>query len=233
MMNEAREDVLLREQRYWESKSTFEWLSENGIRSVLSQIPEIRGDVLELCSGSGMFTKRVPKRYNSYTCMDLSQPLLDELASQIPDVHIVQGNAEEPEFADNSFDTILVFAGLHHLPRLERTIEASTHMLRPGGSFIAFEPNAKCWYRKPMLPLKKLLNLYTEDERFLEPDHIRHIMLDSGLCDLKVDYTTPEYNPEHLASSMNKLLAEFIRIASKVSPGPRWQTFFIVRGIKE
>jgi ubiquinone/menaquinone biosynthesis C-methylase UbiE len=233
MMSEARDEVLLREKRYWEAKTTFEWLSERGIRTVLERIPEINGDVLEMCSGSGMFTRHVPKRYNSYTCMDLSQTLLDELALRIPDVQIVQGNAEEPEFEENTFDLILIFAGLHHLPNLERAIVASERMLKPGGSFIAFEPNAKCWYRKPMLPLKKLLKLYTDDERFLEPQQVHQTMDECGFRKTRIDYVTPEYNPEHLASSLNRLLAKFIYIAAKMSPGVRWQTFFVIQGIKE
>jgi len=42
--------------------------------------------VLELCSGSGMFTKYVKKEYNSYTCLDLSNTLLDKLNDFIPHI---------------------------------------------------------------------------------------------------------------------------------------------------
>ena len=126
-----------------------------------------------------------------------------------------------------------MFAGMHHVPNVERAIEASKRILRSGGIFVAFEPNNECWYRRPMLPLKNLLRLYTDDERFLRPSEVLRMMDERGFREVKIAYTSPEYNPEHLSSTVNKLLAKFIHIASSMSPEPRWQTFFIIRGIKE
>jgi SAM-dependent methyltransferase len=231
-MNPEQKAFLKRERDYWEALTEFEWLSESGIESVLDLLPPIRGDVLELCSGSGMFTKRVPKKFKSYTCLDLSQSLLDSLLRVCPDIIPVQGNAENPEFPPASFDMVLVFAGLHHIPDEDKAIENAYTLLRPGGLLVAFEPNADCWFRKPMLKLKKILNLYTDDERFLVPGDISQKMGSTGFKDIEIKYRTPEYNPEHLRTLLNKLLSRLMMIASRLNGAPNWQSFFVIVGTK-
>ena len=230
--NTEKTKLLEREREYWEAVTEFEWLSEDGIRSVLGLFPPIHGDVLELCSGSGMFTRRIPEEYLSYTCLDLSQSLLDRLHTDLPNITPTQGNAENPEFPPASFDMVLVFAGLHHIPDEAKAIKRAQELLRPGGVFAAFEPNADCWYRKPMLRMKQLLNLYTEDERFLKPDDIHQQMKTAGYKEIELKYLTPVYNPAHLRTGFNKILSSMMMIASKLNNAPRWQSFFIILGYK-
>src|SRR5690348_5318785 len=97
VMKEA-EQILENEKIYWTRKSEHEWLSDEAVQSVIALMPPITGDVLEMCSGSGMFTKKVPRQYQSYTCLDLSPSLLKTIQSARPDIQIVEGNAEEPPF---------------------------------------------------------------------------------------------------------------------------------------
>jgi len=224
--------ILDRERAYWESHTEFEWLSERGIQAVLDVIPPVRGDVLGLCSGSGMFPKRIPVEHNRYFSLDLSQSMLKKQYEMIPKIYPVVGNAMHPSFLSSSIDMVLVFAGLHHLPNVKIAIQNSYRILRPGGQFIAFEPNADCWYRKPMLWLKKYLNLYTEDERFLFPEAVKDDMKDVGFRENKIQYLTPEYNPDHLNTSFNKVLSIFVKIAAQINQGPNWQSFFVIVGKK-
>jgi len=232
-LKSGKQSYLRRERKYWEAQDEFEWLSETGIETVLNLIPPITGDVLELCSGSGMFTKRIPGEFDSYTCLDLSRPLLENLQQTLPDIIPVVGNAENLNFLPSSFDRVLVFAGLHHVPNETRAIEAAFTLLRPGGLFIAFEPNANCWYRKPMLKFKDLLGLYTQDEHFLHPETIYQKMRLSGFKKVDLKYCTPEYNPAHLRTHLNKLLSSLMRIASNLSGSPSWQSFFVICGQTE
>lgn len=229
-MKSSHKKILAREKDYWDSQEAFEWLSEQGIQSVLDVIPPVQGDVLGLCSGSGMFPKRIPVQYNRYISLDLSQPLLLKQRLDIPQIIPMVGNAENPALLSLSFDLVLVFAGLHHVPDENKAIHNAYRLLRPGGQFVAFEPNANCWYRKPMLRLKSILNLYTEDERFLIPEEIRDKMKNAGFVDIKIKYLTPEYNPAHLKTFLNKMLSNLIRIAASVNQGPYWQSFFVIVG---
>ena len=56
-------------------------------------------------------------RSRTLTGLDLSNTLLETLRRKMSGVALVQGNAEDLSFADESFDAVVVFAGLHHLPR--------------------------------------------------------------------------------------------------------------------
>jgi ubiquinone/menaquinone biosynthesis C-methylase UbiE len=230
--NSKQAEHLAREREYWSACDEFEWLSEQGIQSVLNLLPPIQGDILELCSGSGMFTKRVPKQFTSYTCLDLSKSLLENLHKQLPEIIPVLGNAENPDFPSASFDMVLVFAGLHHIPDEAKVMRSAYKLLRPNGVFAAFEPNADCWYRKPMLRMKRLLKLYTEDERFLHPADIYQEMEKAQYKKIELKYLTPGYNPTHLRTTINHMLANLMRVASKLNNDPAWQSFFIIKGYK-
>jgi ubiquinone/menaquinone biosynthesis C-methylase UbiE len=224
--------VLEREQDYWEAQTEFEWLSESGIRSILDIIPPVQGDVLEFCSGSGMFTRRITPTYDSYTCLDLSQAMLVYLYQRVPQIMPVVCNVEDPGFKRSSFDMVLVFAGLHHVPNENLAVQKAYDLLRPGGVFIAFEPNASCWYRKPMLKIKNLLKLYTQDERFLHPDDLHKKMELAGFVEIETRYRTPEYNPTHLDTLLNKFLSGWMHFFSSLNPVPTWQSFFVMSGKK-
>lgn len=232
MRQSTHKNILVREKSYWDSQKKFEWLSDYGIQSVLGKIPPIYGEVLELCSGSGMFSKLIPANYDSYISLDLSQSMLEKQCHDIPWIKPVVGDAENPTFVSSSFDLVLLFAGLHHLANISRAIQNGYRVLRPGGQFVAFEPNASCWYRKPMLRIKNILKLYTEDEKFLYPEDVKDYMAKTGFCDIEIIFLTPEYNPAHLKSSLNKMLSHLMMIAAQINRGRYWQSFFIIRGKK-
>ena len=229
-MNTSQDEVIAREREYWEARSDFEWLSEASIKKVIAAMSPLRGDVLELCSGSGMFTKRIPATYETYTCLDLSESLLNTLSQELPQITPIQGNAEEPDFPRGSFDTVVVFAGLHHLPDVHKAIRSAYRILRPGGSFACFEPNEDWWYRKPMLPLRNLLGIYTSDEKFLKPADVLAAVEKVGFQNIAVQYLTPTYHPSSLKTPFPKMLASMIRIASNLNSAPNWQSFFVISG---
>jgi len=226
--------IVEREKRYWEDKKDFEWLTADSIESVVSLLPPVgkECDVLELCGGSGMFTKRMPKTFRSYTALDLSSTLLKALKAAVPEAAVVQGDAQRPDFGERSFDLVVIFAGLHHMPDIRTTVANAFRILKRGGAFVCFEPNDACWYRRFMLPLKGLLGLYTEDEKFLRPDSVAEDLREAGFTDLRTRFLSPTYNPEHLGSALNKGLARAMALASRVGDGPAWQPWFILSGRK-
>ncbi len=52
-------DIIKREKEYWEKQDEFEWLSVKNVRSIVERIGAPEGRVLELCIGSGMFTRQI------------------------------------------------------------------------------------------------------------------------------------------------------------------------------
>ena len=224
-------ETVERERAYWEEHEDLDWVEEQTKARVISMIPRIEGDVLELCIGSGTFTSAIPRTYSSYTGVDISRTLLDSLAVRMPDVIGVSSNAEELEFPDHSFDSVLTFAGLHHLPRYQRAMYESLRVLRPGGSFFCFEPNDRAWYRAPMRLMRDFIGIYSEDEVYLDPREVTRTMENLGFVDLALAYLTPRFKPEHL-SSRNRVFARMLYTASAFGSGPFTQSFFALSGRK-
>jgi ubiquinone/menaquinone biosynthesis C-methylase UbiE len=220
-------DVIEREKEFWDEHAEFDWMAEGSKRDVVAMLPKLTGDVLELCIGSGMLTEHMPRTYRTYTGLDLSDTLLETLRRKMPELTLVQGNAEELCFADGSFDTVLIFAGLHHLPHFERTIAHAHRVLRPGGTFVCLEPSSRAWYRKPMEWLRDWIGIYSEDEVFLDPGGVEHTLRDAGFERVVRRYLTPKFSPAFLVGK-NKVLAKLLYSAAAMGRAGLTQSFFLL-----
>jgi ubiquinone/menaquinone biosynthesis C-methylase UbiE len=97
--------------------------------------------VVDLGCGSGVFTRVLQRR--GYRCCgaDLSPKLIEAARAKFRDVEFVEGDAEQLPFADASFDGVLLSGLVHHLPDPFRCAAEVFRILRPGGRFVAFDPN--------------------------------------------------------------------------------------------
>jgi ubiquinone/menaquinone biosynthesis C-methylase UbiE len=225
------DEALAREREYWTAHDEFDWMTDRSQDETVAALPPVRGDVLELCIGSGLLSDRIPRTFRTYTGLDISQPLLDTARAKIPDATLVQGDAEQPPFPDASFDAVLVFAGLHHLPDWRRSVANAYRVLRPGGVFVCFEPNKLAWYRAPMWLLRERIGIYTDDEVFLDPREVGAAMRASGFADLATRYTTPRLRPSFLTAP-NRALARCMYAAAALGAAERTQSFFMLTGYR-
>ena len=234
---ETDEEALALERSYWESYVDYDWSADSAKRQAIACIPRLDGDILELCIGGGAFARKIPEGYRSYTGLDLSKSLLAALNKSMPHVKTVHGDAQDLPFEDNSHDAVLLFSGLHHLPRYDKTLADSIRILRPGGCFFCFEPNDRAWYRAPMRFLRSkkfvrdIIKIYSEDEVYLDPDEISDAMRDAGFEDIHVDYMTPRFNPEFLGF-MNRIFARMIYTAGALGNSKKTQSYFAMSGRK-
>ncbi len=233
----ANEAALQLERSYWESYQDYDWSSDEAKAQAIACIPRLDGDILEICVGGGAFARRIPKGYRSYTGLDLSQSLLDALKSHMPHVKAVHGDAQNLPFEDGSYDAVVVFSGLHHLPRYHKTLTDSHRILRPGGCFFCFEPNDNAWYRAPMRYLRgkkwvrDFIEIYSEDEGYLNPLEVGKAFASAGFSDIRVDYMTPRFNPEFLGAA-NRVFAGMIYLAASMGDSIRTQSYFAMSGRK-
>ncbi len=124
-----------------------------GVSRILEMIPAGPvSDWLDLGCGSGALGRiwAGQGRSGSYTGMDFSGPLLAEaekategLSDDRLKLTYTAGDLMDPEslerFAENSFDGVLAFASLHHIPGMEnhlRIFRQVRKLLKPGGRFI-------------------------------------------------------------------------------------------------
>ena len=231
------EAALQLERSYWESYQDYDWSSDQAKTQAIACIPRLDGDILELCVGGGAFARKVPRGYRSYTGLDLSQSLLSALKAHMPHVHTVHGDAQNLPFGGATHDAVLVFSGLHHLPRFRKTLTDAFRILRPGGCFFCFEPNDRAWYRAPMRFLRSkkfvrdFIEIYSEDETYLDPVEVGQAFRDAGFTGIRVDFMTPRFNPGFLGFA-NRMFANMIYLAAAMGNSARTQSYFAMSGRK-
>jgi SAM-dependent methyltransferase len=106
---------------------------------------------------------------------DLSDDVLAIAREKLPDVEFSVGPAEQTDYPPGSFDAVLGFSFLHHLPDLPLFFTWLASVLRPGGVFMFSDPNARSTLLRPRLrwvvwglvyPVHKLLR--RRNRRLLE-----------------------------------------------------------------
>ena len=132
-------------------------------------LPRLDGDVLELCVGSGMLTEHVPTTYRSYTGLDLSAHAARDAAAE--DAGPDAGRRAMPKtlsFEDASFDAVVVFAGLHHLPDIERAIAQSARCPSAERNVRLSRAQQPRLVSEADDMLRDWIGIYSEDEVFLD-----------------------------------------------------------------
>lgn len=95
-----------------------------------------RGDVLDLCCGTGAFFDAVDGRSRSLVGIDFSRSLLAAgRARSSPTLHplLVEADAHASPFRAASFDTVYSYSSLYVIPRLDLVVDEVRRVLRPDG----------------------------------------------------------------------------------------------------
>lgn len=104
-------------------------VSHKALERGLGSLPQ-DARVLELGGNLGEHCKYVEHEYAEYVVTDYRQvdftPLNDRIRFEVAD-------AEQLQFADDSFDRVLLTCVLHHLPNPERALMEMRRVVRPGG----------------------------------------------------------------------------------------------------
>jgi ubiquinone/menaquinone biosynthesis C-methylase UbiE len=97
--------------------------------------------VIDLGCGSGVFTNLLRRRGYQCVGVDLSPNLIAIARANFSGIEFRTGDIERLPFPDDSFDGVLLSGVLHHLPERSRCAAEVFRILRPGGKFVAFDPN--------------------------------------------------------------------------------------------
>jgi ubiquinone/menaquinone biosynthesis C-methylase UbiE len=102
--------------------------------------------LLDIGCGSGLYLPVLCKKAGMIVGLDISTGMINaaqELieAKGLSNVELRVGGAEAMPFPDASFDSVLGFDVLHHVPDVHRALEEVHRVLRPGGLFVSIEPN--------------------------------------------------------------------------------------------
>jgi ubiquinone/menaquinone biosynthesis C-methylase UbiE len=124
--------------------------------------------IADLGCGSGVFSHALRQRGYDCTGVDLSPTLIRIARQKYPGIEFIEGDVENLPFADASFDGVLLAGILHHFSDRSLFVAEVKRTLKPGGKFVAFDPNrmnpAMYFYRDRSSPLYSPVGV-TENER--------------------------------------------------------------------
>lgn len=99
--------------------------------------------IADLGCGSGVFSDKLHDRGLKCVGLDLSFNLVRVGTETYVDTHFVNGDVETQPFADDTFDLVVLSGLVHHLPDPSRCAAEVFRILKPGGRFVAFDPNRR------------------------------------------------------------------------------------------
>lgn len=169
--------------------------------------------VLEVGCGHGLHATRYAQHYD-YTGIDLSHSLTHETQAKLQDTEetrVLQMDATQLSFGDNTFEAVVGTAILHHLPDVHEALQEWSRVTKPGGSITLMEPNY-------LFPLAFATTHTIPEERHkrqMAPWRLTETLNSLGVASASVEprlYTPPIRSP--LADAID-------RVGSRV-PGLRW-----------
>lgn len=139
--------------------------------------------VADLGCGSGAFTELLRREGYRATGVDISPKLVALGKSKYPGLDLVEGDVEQLPFEDGSFDGVLLSGLVHHFPDPRACAAETFRILKPGGRFMAFDPNRlnpfMYLYRDRSSPLYSPVGV-TENERPVLPGATAQVFRDAG-----------------------------------------------------
>jgi predicted TPR repeat methyltransferase len=105
----------------------------------LLQLLPVRPDVLELGVGAGVRSTRTLAERGRLTGVDVSGEQLRRARERLPAATLIEADLTELELEEESFDAVVAFYVLNHVPRerLGPLAGRVARWLRPGGYFLA------------------------------------------------------------------------------------------------
>lgn len=146
--------------------------------------------IIDIGCGSGVFTQLLKDAGYRMVGLDISSKLIERGKNVYPDLELVVGDAEALPFADGTFDGVLLSGIVHHFPDPRKLASETYRVLRPGGRFMAFDPNRMnpfmYLYRDRSSPLYSSVGV-TENERPLLPKQAAAVFKNAGFS-VTTDY---------------------------------------------
>ena len=158
--------------------------------------------IADLGCGSGVFTDLLRQLGYVPVGLDISPKLIELGKAKYPNVEFIEGDVEHLPFPSASLDGVLLSGLVHHLPDHVRCAAEAFRVLKPCGSFVAFDPNRMnpfmYLYRDRSSPLYSSVGV-TENERPVLAHQIASVFQRSAFK-VGTDYIS-DLNYRYLASS--------------------------------
>lgn len=105
------------------------------------------GNMVEFCCGRGEAIQLLKTKYDTAVGVDVSQEMLNIGRTEVGDRSVIfaQGDATHSPLASETFDTVVILGGIHHVNDRLALFREVHRILKPGGRFIWREPVDDFW----------------------------------------------------------------------------------------
>jgi ubiquinone/menaquinone biosynthesis C-methylase UbiE len=136
---------------YCRSRSWGKLVEERIIPWTLEEL-DLGNDALEIGPGPGLTTDVLRSQVQKLTCIEIDERLAESLKHRLEgsNVTVVQGDATQMPFPDESFTGAASFTMLHHVPSAElqdRLLAETFRVLKPGGVFAGTDSRTSLRWR--------------------------------------------------------------------------------------
>jgi ubiquinone/menaquinone biosynthesis C-methylase UbiE len=193
--------------------------------------------VADLGCGSGVFTDLLHRLGCEAIGLDISPKLIELGRAKYPKVELLEGDVEHLPFPAASLDGVLLSGLVHHLPDPAICATEVFRVLKPGGRFVAFDPNRMnpfmYLYRDRSSPFYSSVGV-TENERPVLAHQIAAVFRNSGFK-VGTDYLS-DLRYRYLASAKLRWLLPAYNTVDSALFAPRFmkpfRSFVLTYGVK-
>ena len=138
------------------------------------------GKVLEIGCGQGAGAKIIYDLLSpeQYVGIDLDPRMIRRAkrrVSNLPNATFIEGDVSSLEFPDASFDLVVNFAILHHVPDWRNALAEVHRTLKVGGEFLFEDLPLETWERGIGIPFKRIAD-HPYDQMFRKQEFVNELV---------------------------------------------------------